>query len=128
MAQGFSQKYGQDYETFCFVVRFKSIRTLISLSVHNGLKLNKMDVTAVFLNGELDKEVYMKQPKGFAVTGQEHLVCKLKRSIYGLKQAPRCRNTPLDAQLKKNGFGQSGSDPCIYTSSKEDIYDCSVCR
>ena len=76
-----------------------------------------MDVTAAFLNGELDEEVYMKQPKGFAVTGQEHLECKLKRRIYGLKQAPRCWNTALDAQLKKMGFSQSGSDPCIYTSS-----------
>ena len=40
VAQGFSQKYGQDYdETFCPVVRSESIRTLISLSVRNGLKL-----------------------------------------------------------------------------------------
>ena len=60
-----------------------------------------MNVTAAFLNDELDEEVYMKQPKGLAVKGQEHLVCKLKRGIYGLKQAPRCWNTALDAQLKK---------------------------
>ena len=78
-----------------------------------------MDVTTAFLNGELDEEVYMKQPKGFAVKGQENLVCKLKKSIYGLKQASRCWNTVLDAQLKKMGFSQSASDPCIYTSSEE---------
>ena len=29
----------------------------------------------------------MKEPKGFVATGQEHLVCKLNRSIYGLKQS-----------------------------------------
>ena len=48
-------------------------------------------------------------------------MCRLKRSIYGLKQSPRCWNQTLDAQLKKMGFVQSTSDPCIYTSSKEDL-------
>ena len=121
MAQGFTQSYGQDYdETFCPVVRSESIRTLISLSVQNGLKLHQMDVTAAFLNGKLDEEVYMNQPKGFVAIGQENLVCKLKRSIYGLKQAPRCWNNVLDAQLKEMSFIQSGSDPCIYISSKEE--------
>ena len=77
-----------------------------------------MDITTAFLNGE---EVYMKQPESFTNKGQEHLVCRLKRSIYGLKQSPRCWNQTLDVQLKKMGFVQSTSDPCIYTSSKEDL-------
>ena len=46
----------------------------------------------------------MKQPEGFLVQGQEHLVCQLKRSICGLKQAPRCWNQALDVQLKTMGF------------------------
>ena len=46
-----------------------------------------MNVTTAFLNGELDEEIYMKQPEGFATKGQEDLVCKLNRSIYGLKQS-----------------------------------------
>ena len=34
VAQGFTQKFGVDYdETFCPVVRFKSIRTVIALAV-----------------------------------------------------------------------------------------------
>ena len=44
-----------------------------------------MDVKTAFLNVELDKEIYMTQPMGFEVKGQERKVCKLKRSIYGLK-------------------------------------------
>ena len=91
VAQGFSQKYGVDYdETFCPVVRFESVRTLIALAAKNDLELHQLDITTAFLNGELKEEIYMKQPEEFVLKGKEHLVCKLKRSIYGLKQSPRC--------------------------------------
>jgi len=43
----------------------------------------------VFLNGVLDKEIYMEQPQGFIMPGTETKVCHLKRAIYGLKQASR---------------------------------------
>ena len=79
VAQGFSQKYGLDYdETFSPVVRFESLRTLISLAVQNGMKLHQMDVTTALLNGELEDEVYVRQPEGFVSKGQEDLVCRLK--------------------------------------------------
>ena len=123
VAQGFSQKFGSDYdETFCPVVRLESLRTVIALAVQNGLKIHQVDVTTAFLNGELLEEVYMKQPKGFIVKGQEHLVCRLKRSIYGLKQSPRCWNYALDTKLKKMGFIPTASDPCIYMSSEGEMF------
>ena len=115
VAQGYTQKYGTDYdETFCPVVRQESLRVLLALSVQHKLKLHQVDVTTAFLNGNLEEEVYMAQPEGFVSKGNEHLVCKLKKSIYGLKQSPRCWNTALDTYLKKIGFTQSKSDPCIY--------------
>ena len=47
-----------------------------------------MDVKTVFLNRDLEEEIYMDQPKGFVEPGQESKVCKLTKSLYGLKQAP----------------------------------------
>ena len=115
VAQGFTQKFGSNYdETFCPVVRQESLRVLVALSVQCGLKLHQVDVTTAFLNGNLEEEVYMAQPKGFVKQGEEHLVCKLKKSIYGLKQSPRCWNAALDTHLRDMGFIQSTSDPCIY--------------
>ena len=123
VAQGFSQREGLDYdETFSPVVRSESVRSVIALACKEGLSLHQMDVTTAFLNGDLKEEVYMKQPEGFASNGQEHLVCRLKKSLYGLKQSPRCWNDALDSQLKSMGFVQSVSDPCIYTSTLDELY------
>ena len=104
------------------MVRSESVRSVISLACKEGLKLHQMDITTAFLNGELTQEIYMKQPVGFAADGKEHLVCRLKRSLYGLKQSSRCWNQVLDSQLKKMGFQQSPSDPCIYTSHKDGLF------
>ena len=115
VAQAFSQKFGTDYDKmFCPVVRLESFRTLVALAVQHGLKLDQVDVTTAFLNGELKEEVYMKQPPDFIAEGQEKFVCKLKKSIYGLKQSPRCWNSALHNQPKCMGFLQTTSDPCIY--------------
>ena len=123
VAQGFSQKFRTDYdETFCPVVRLESFRTLVALAVQHGLKPHQVDVTTAFLNGELEEEVYMRQPPGFIATGQENLVCKLKKSIYGLKQSPRCWNSALHNQLKEMGFLQTVSDPCIYRDSGGEMF------
>ena len=76
----------------------------MALSTQRGLELHQVDVHTAFLNGTLQVEVYMKQPTGYERKGEEHLVCRLKKSIYGLKQSPRCWNTALDAHLKRMGF------------------------
>ena len=106
-------------------MRFESIRTVIALAVKKGLKMHQMDVNTAFLHGEL-KEVYMRQPEGFVVEGQEHLVCKINKSLYGLKQSPRCWNYVLDEHLQSMGFVQTPSDPCIYVAEGDDPFKIAV--
>ena len=84
------KKKGIDYEeTFSPVIRFASIQLILTMIAHLDLKLHQMDVKTAFLNGEIEEEIYMQQPQGFFVKGQECKVCKLKRSIYGLNQFSR---------------------------------------
>ncbi|CAM8905846.1 unnamed protein product [Rhodiola kirilowii] len=66
-----------------------TIRTVLGLVAKENLYLQQMDVKTAFLHGDLDEEIYMKQPEGFEVNGKEKLVCNLKKSLYGLKQASR---------------------------------------
>ncbi|GAA0175174.1 transmembrane signal receptor [Lithospermum erythrorhizon] len=73
-----------------------------------------MDVKIVFLNGDLEEKIYMSQPEGFLVEGQEHMVCKLKRSIYGLKQASRQWYFKFNDTVTSFGFKENTIDQCIY--------------
>jgi hypothetical protein len=49
--------------------------------------MQRINVKTIFLNEDLEEEVYMKQPEGFSSSDDERLVCTFKKSIYGLKQA-----------------------------------------
>ena len=88
--QGFRQREGIDYfDTYAPVARITTIRLLIALAAIHNLVIHQMDVKTAFLNGVLEEEVYMKQPEGFVMPGNENKVCKLIKSLYGLKQAPK---------------------------------------
>ncbi|GJX04497.1 zinc finger, CCHC-type containing protein [Tanacetum coccineum] len=88
--QGFRQKEGIDYfDTYAPFARITTIRLLLALADIHNLVIYQMDVKIAFLNGDLKEEVYMKQPEGFVMPGNEHNVCKLVKSLYGLKQAPK---------------------------------------
>lgn len=63
-----------------------------------------MDVKTAFLNGDLKEDVYMVQPEGFAIKGQEQKVCKLIKSLYGLKQAPYAWYEKLTEHLLKLNY------------------------
>ncbi|GKB21568.1 zinc finger, CCHC-type containing protein, partial [Tanacetum coccineum] len=80
--QGFRQKEGIDYfDIYAPVARITTIRLLLALAAIHNLLIHQMDVKTAFLNGVLEEEVYMKQPEGFVMPGNEHKVCKLVKSL-----------------------------------------------
>ncbi|KAJ9560006.1 hypothetical protein OSB04_005166 [Centaurea solstitialis] len=115
VAKGFTQKDGIDYkETFSPVSKKDSLRIIMALVAHYDLELHQMDVKTAFLNGELQEEVYMSQPEGYTLKGQEDKVCKLKKSINGLKQASRQWYLKFNETINAFGFEENVVDPCIY--------------
>ena len=123
VAKGFTQQHGIDFtETFAPVAKFNTIRILLAISAIEGFNVKQMDVSTAFLHAEVEEDLYMKQPEGFEIQGEDGstLVCKLKKSLYGLKQAGRNWNKTLDLYLKKYGFIASKVDPCLYILRKEN--------
>lgn len=113
VVKGCAQRQGIDYEeTFSPVVRYASIRFLISMAAKHNLQIDQMDAVTAFLQGELQDEIYMIQPQRFDDGTQK--VCRLKKSLYGLKQASRIWNHKLNAVLIKFGLCRSKVDECIY--------------
>jgi transposase InsO family protein len=115
VVKGYAQQPGIDYdETFAPVARLDTIRALIALAAQKGWLLYQLDVKSAFLNGELKEEVYVEQPQGFIIKGEEDKVYKLRKALYGLKQAPRAWYSQIDGYFQRHGFLKSKSEPTLY--------------
>ena len=121
VAKGFTQVQGIDYEeTFSPVSRYESIRYILAHAALLDWEIEAMDVKTAFLYGELKEEIYMEQPEGFIVKGQEKKVCKLVKSIYGLKQAGRVWYELIaDTLRRKLGFERIHSDAGGYVLRRQ---------
>ncbi|CAM9000131.1 unnamed protein product [Rhodiola kirilowii] len=73
-----------------------------------------MDVKSAFLNGFLNEEVYVAQPKGFEDPHHLAHVYRLKKALYGLKQAPRAWYGHLTVFLVDHGYARGGVDKTLF--------------
>ena len=122
VAKGYAQKYGIDYdEIFSPVVGFSSIRLLLAFAVQHDFLIHQMDVQTAFLNSKLDEEIYMQQPEGYVKPGEQHLACKLEKSLCGLKQSSRCWNKAFKESVEKLGFTQASADPCVFIRKADTL-------
>ncbi|KAL0361236.1 UNVERIFIED_CONTAM: Retrovirus-related Pol polyprotein from transposon TNT 1-94 [Sesamum radiatum] len=115
VTKGYTQRLGVDFEeTFSPVAMAKSIRIMLAIAAWYDYEIWQMDVKMAFLNSFVDKEIYMDQPEGFTIVGEEQKVCHLQRSIYSLKQASRSWNIHFDEVIRCYDFVKNNFDPCVY--------------
>ena len=109
-------------QTYAPVASWKSIRLLLMLTIQNGWYSKQLDYVLAFPQAPVEKEIYMKIPKGFEIDGAKHNgehVLKLHKNVYGQKQAGRVWNKYLVNKLvNKLGFVQSKIDECVFYRGK----------
>ena len=121
VAKGFSQKAGIDFhDIFSPVVKIVSIRIVLALVALFDLELQQLDVKTAFLHGDLDEEIYMEQPEGFVLKGDEHKVCGLVKSLYGLKLVPKQWYEKFDDVIVSDGFRHNNADKWLYSKTCDD--------
>ena len=94
----------------------------MTIASHLNFKLYQMDVKSAFLNGMLQEEVYVEQPKGFFDPHKPDDVYKLKRALYGLKQAPRAWYDRLIAYFTEHGFKRGSTDTTLFIRKDKNSF------
>ena len=120
VAQGYTQVEGVDFdESFAPVTRLESIRILMSTECTMNFKLYQMDVKCAFLNGYLNEEVFVEQPKGFEDPHFPDHMLRLKKARYGLKQAPGAWYDRLTHYLLNRGFKTGNANRTLFLKNDE---------
>lgn len=112
VARGFSQEPEIDYtDTFAPVATHATFRTILTIAAHRDWEVHHWDIKTAFLYADLEEELYVEPPEGFAEPDEVWL---LKKSLYGLKQAPNCWNKKITEILLKYGLTQSKADQSLF--------------
>ena len=115
VADGNTQKHGVDFNrVFATVVKALTIRLVLAIAAARDYNLTSLDIRQAYLQATIYEDLYMRVPPGIN-SGNNSLVCKLRRSLYGLKQAGREWGLLLTSFLVSWGFVRSIIDVCLYT-------------
>ena len=115
VAKGYIQKEGADFlDTYALVAYLTTMRVLLALVASHGLLIHEMDVKTIFLNGELEEEIYMDQLGGYVLEGKERMMCKLLKSSYDLNQEPKQWHEKFHRTLTSVSFVVNEANKCMY--------------
>lgn len=101
------------HETYAPVVDFTIVRLILAIAVQRGWLIHQVDYSNAFLQGDLNRTVYMEIPKCFE-GDTDGKVCSLMKSLYGLREAPRIWYKLLSKELCEIGLKPLPSAPCVF--------------
>ena len=129
VARGNTMQHGVDYdESWSPTCRLRSFRyQMAEASADPKIQLRAMDATNAYLHAEMDTEVYMRQPQGFA-RGTPGQVCKLLKAVYGCPQSGRLWFKKLRATIMSAApalgvtVTQGKADECLFVIRRGDSW------
>lgn len=126
VAKEYAQQQVVDFdETFSPMARFETVRIFLALFAQFEWPVVQFDVKSTFLNGELNEAVFVSQPEGFVINGEENKVYKLLCT--GLNKLHVRGITKLIPFFYGNGFKRSVNEPTLYFKKQGDNDFLAVC-
>ncbi|CAI6012242.1 unnamed protein product [Closterium sp. NIES-65] len=115
VARGFNQREGVGFfQTFSPTSKMTTLRVLLHVAAQRDYELHSLDFSTAFLQGSLDKEIWLRRPPGFTGSFPPGTQWSLQRPVYGLRQAPREWHDTLRTTLAALGFAPSTADPSLF--------------
>lgn len=119
---GHLQVQGVDYDvTFAPTLSLQNLRLLVAIATQLNYHIHSIDINGAFLNGDIDRDVYVKPGKGMIYSDlPADFVLKLEKGMYGLHQAGWQWRRKLDEAITSMGFRRSLLDGTIYFKKMPD--------
>ena len=116
VVRGFSQEYGVDYlEKLSHVSKNDTIKTILAYICGSNEVVLVSDGCKVSISQRGTKgRMYVTQPLGYVMQGNEHKVLRIHKTLYGLKQALRTWHGRIDSYFIQNDFERSMNDAALY--------------
>nr|GEX49036.1 Gag-Pol polyprotein [Tanacetum cinerariifolium] len=115
VAQGHRKEEGIHYdEVFAPVARIEAIRLFLLFASYMGFMVYQMDVKSAFLYGEIKKEVYVTQPKGFKYPHNSKHAYRVVKALYGFHQAPKAWYARFSTFMLKHHYRRGTIDKTLF--------------
>lgn len=115
VCRGFSQRPEEDYdETFAPVISREGLLTMLTIACTRDYEIHNVDVRTAYLNAPIDRDVFMRIPKGFDEGDPRSQYLRLNKALYGLKQSGNLWHGTLHEVLTKLGWSNTIVEPCLY--------------
>jgi hypothetical protein len=101
---------------------------IITLAAIEDLELEAVNISTTFLNGDIDREIFMRIPEGLEVDGEpapgedpKKWVLRLLKGLYGIKQGRHIWALKLHSVLTQIGFEHTDCDYSFYVYRRGNI-------
>ncbi|KAF7565217.1 hypothetical protein PtrM4_046510 [Pyrenophora tritici-repentis] len=109
VVRGDQQRNITSQDTYAATLAGRSFRMLMAIAAKYDLELKQYDVTNAFVHAAIDREIYMRMPKGYQKPGT---LLKVRKALYGLRISPLLWQKEFTATLASIGFQQIPQEPC----------------
>jgi hypothetical protein len=116
VVRGDQQRNITSQDTYAATLASRSFRMLMAIAAKCDLELKQYDVTNAFVHASMDRETYMRMPKGYTKRGT---ILRVQKALYGLRISPLLWQKEFTSTLRTIGFKTVPHEPCCMI--KDDI-------